>query len=70
MSLHHGYVPDAWKIAHLLPILKKHGLEALFEIIKVQNDYLMSMDQREVTLLVLLDLSAIFGTDSVSVKIV
>ena len=42
-------------------------------LIKVQNDILMSIDQREVTLLVLLELSAIFGTDSVSflcVKIV
>ncbi len=112
MSLQDGYVPDAWKVAHLLPILKKHGLEALFEnfrpvnnlsfvskliaeravveqlldhsekntplptnqsayrrfhstetaLVKVQNDILMSMDQREVTLLVLLDLSAAFDT--------
>ncbi len=94
-----------------MPILKKHGLEALFEnfrpvnnlsfvskiaeravvgqlldhseknaplptnqsayrrfhstetaLVKVQNDILMSMDQREVTLLVLLDLSAAFDT--------
>ena len=112
MSLQDGYVPDAWKVAHLLLILKKHGLEALFEnfrpvnnlsfvskliaeravvgqlldhsekntplptnqsayrrfhstetaLVKVQNDILMSMDQREVTLLVLLDLSAAFDT--------
>ncbi len=111
MPLQDGYVPNAWKDAHLLLILKKHRLEALFEnfrpvnnlsfvskiaeravvgqlldhsennaplptnqsayrrfhsietaLVKVQNDILMSMDQREVTLLVLLDLSAAFDT--------
>jgi hypothetical protein len=111
MSLHDGYVPEAWKVALLVSILKKLGLEALFEnfrpvnnlsfvskiaekavvgqmlnhcednaplpinqsayrpfhstetaLVKVQSDILMSMDQREVTLLVLLDLSAAFDT--------
>jgi hypothetical protein len=111
MPLHDGYVPEAWKVALLVPILKKLGLEALFEnfrpvnnlsfvskiaekavvgqmlnhcednaplptnqsayrpfhstetaLVKVQSDILMSMDQREVTLLVLLDLSAAFDT--------
>ena len=37
MSLHHGYVPDAWKVADLLPILKKHGLEALFGNFRAVN---------------------------------
>ena len=111
MPLHDGYVPEAWKVAILVPILKKLGLEALFEnfrpvnnlsfvskiaekavvgqmlnhcednaplpinqsayrpfnstetaLVKVQSDILMSIDQREVTLLVLLDLSAAFDT--------
>ncbi len=38
MSLHDEYVPDAWKVAHLLPILKKHGLEALFENFRPVNN--------------------------------
>ncbi len=38
MSLQDGYVPDAWKVAHLLPILTKHGLEALSENFRPVNN--------------------------------
>ncbi len=38
MSFQDGYVPNAWKVAHLLPILKKHGLEALFENFRPVNN--------------------------------
>ena len=111
LSLRHGYVPETWKVALLVPILKELNLDALFEnfrpvdnlsfvsksaeravvtqlfkhcnenaplpinqssyrqfhstetaLVKVQNDILMSMNQREVTLLVLLHLSAAFDT--------
>ena len=39
---------------------KYHSIETA--LLKVQNDILMSMDNKEVTLLVLLDLSAAFDT--------
>ena len=39
---------------------KYHSTETA--LLKVQNDILMSMDNKEVTLLVLLDLSAVFNT--------
>ena len=39
---------------------KSHGTETA--LIKVQNDILMNMDRQQVTLLVLLDLSAAFDT--------
>ena len=95
-----GHVPDLWKVAILTPILKKYGLDLVFEnfrpvsnfsfvaklrkrqlttnysstnqssyrefhftetaLLKVHNDILLNMDQQEVTLLVLLDLSAAF----------
>jgi hypothetical protein len=38
MSLQDGYVPEAWKVALLLPILKKLGLEALFENFRPVNN--------------------------------
>ena len=111
LSLSEGYVPDSWKVAILTPILKKYGLDLVFEnfrpvsnlsfvtkatekavvnqlfehcgdnarlptnqssyrqfhstetaLLKVHNDILLNMDQQEVTLLVLLDLSAAFDT--------
>ena len=100
MSLQDGYVPEAWKVALLLPILKKLGLEALFENFRPVNNLSFvskiagkavvgqilnhcednvpfptnqsayrpfhstetALFQREVTLLVLLDLSAAFDT--------
>lgn len=111
LSLQEGHVPDTWKVALLAPLLKKLGLDVVFEnfrpvsnlsfvskstekavvsqlfkqctdnaplpanqssyrqfystetaLLKVQNDILMNMDQQEVTLLVLLDLSAAFDT--------
>ena len=40
MSLHDGYVPEAWKVALLVPILKKLGLEALFENFRLVNNLL------------------------------
>jgi hypothetical protein len=111
LSLSEGHVPDSWKVAILAPILKKYGLDLVFEnfrpvsnlpfvskatekavvnqllehcadnaplptnhssygqfhstetaLLKVRNDILLNMDQQEVTLLVLLDLSAAFDT--------
>jgi len=41
-------------------VRKYHSTETA--LLKVQNDILMSMDNKKVTLLVLLDLSAAFGT--------
>ena len=38
MSLHHGYVPEAWKVTLLVPILKKLGLEALFQNFRPVNN--------------------------------
>ena len=110
-SLVSGCVPDNWKIALVLPLIKKLGLELVQEnfrpvsnlpfvskiaekavipqvldhcskhaplpsnqssyrqhhstetaLLRVQNDILLSMDRQEVTLLVLLDLSAAFDT--------
>ena len=40
MSLHHGYVPEAWKVAPLVPMLKKLGLEALVENFRPVNNLL------------------------------
>ena len=111
LSFAEGIVPDHWKIALVLPILKKFGLDFMFEnfrpisnlpfvaksaekatisqlsihcvenapfpecqsayrknhstetaLLKIQNDILLSMDRQEVTLLVLIDLSAAFDT--------
>ena len=111
LSFSEGIVPDHWKIALVLPLLKKFGLDFMFEnfrpisnlpfvaksaekatisqlsihcaenapfpeyqsayrknhstetaLLKVQNDILLSMDRQEVTLLVLIDLSAAFDT--------
>ena len=111
LSLQHGHVPDNWKIALVLPLLKKSGLDLIFKnfrpvsnlsfisksvekavlnqlldhchenapfptnqssfrkfhstetaLLRVQSDILSSMDRQEVTLLVLLDLSAAFDT--------
>ena len=110
-SLQEGRVPDCWKVALVIPLFKKIGLELTFKnfrpvsnlpfiaksteravisqllkhctayaplpdnqssyrqghstetaLLKVQNDILMNMDRQEVTLLVLLDLSAAFDT--------
>ncbi|CAB4021220.1 Hypothetical predicted protein [Paramuricea clavata] len=110
-SLESGTVPENWKVALIVPILKKFGLDLVFmnfrpisnlpfvsktaekvvvlqildhcsahaplaacqssyrkhhstetALLKVQNDILLSMDRQEVTLLVLLDLSAAFDT--------
>ena len=44
---------------------KYHSTETA--LLKVQNDIFMSMDNREVTLLVLLDLSAAFDTTEHSI---
>ena len=44
---------------------KYHSMETA--LLKVQNDILMSMDNKEVTLLVLLDLSAAFNTTEHSI---
>ncbi len=111
LSISEGIVPDCWKTALVRPLLKKLGLDLLFEnfrpisnlpfvaksaekavipqlsahcaanapfpekqsayrehhstetaLLKVQNDILLSMDRQEVTLLVLIDLSAAFDT--------
>ena len=111
LSFSEGIVPNHWKIALVLPLLKKFGLDFMFEnfrpisnlpfvaksaekatisqlsihcaanapfpeyqsayrkyhstetaLLKVQNDILLSMDRQEVTLLVLIDLSAAFDT--------
>ena len=110
-SFDNGYVPESWKVALVVPFIKKLGLDPVFEnfrpvsnvslvskiaeksvipqllnhcslhaplpvhqssyrqyhstetaLLKVQNDILLSMDRQEVTLLVLLDLSAAFDT--------
>jgi exonuclease III len=110
-SLESGTVPENWKVALIVPILKKFGLDLVFmnfrpisnlpfvsktaekvvasqildhcsahaplaacqssyrkhhstetALLKVQSDILLSMDRQEVTLLVLLDLSAAFDT--------
>ena len=111
LPLSEGHAPDSWKVAILTPILKKYGLDLVFEnfrpvsnlsfdtkatekavvnqlfehcgdnapfptnqssyrhfhstetaLLKVHNDILLNVDQQEVTLLVLFDLSAAFGT--------
>ncbi|KXJ18896.1 putative RNA-directed DNA polymerase from transposon X-element [Exaiptasia diaphana] len=111
LSLVSGSVPENWKVALISPLLKKPGLELVYQnfrpvsnlpfisktaekvvipqvlahcsehaplpnnqsshrqhhstetaLLKVQNDILLSMDRKEVTLLVLLDLSAAFDT--------
>ena len=31
LSLSEGHVPEAWKVAILIPILKKYGLDLVFE---------------------------------------
>ena len=111
MSLEEGRVPENWKLALLKPILKKAGMDLVFEnfrpvnnlpfvakvtekavssqllnhcnenaplpvsqsayrqchstetaLLKVQNDILINMDNGEVTLLVMLDMSAAFDT--------
>ena len=111
LSLCEGIVPDHWKTALVLPLLKKLGLDLIFKnfrpvsnlpfvaksaekavisqlsthcatnaplpenqssyrehhstetaLLKVQNDILLSMDRQEVTLFVLIDLSAAFDT--------
>ena len=110
-SLDSGCVPENWKLALIVPLLKKLGLELVFNsfrpvsnlpfvskvaekavisqllghcnenaplptnqssyrqyhstetaLLKVHNDILMNMDNQQVTLLVLLDLSAAFDT--------
>ena len=38
------------------------GMNTRHALLKVQNDILLNMDQQEITLLVLLDLSAAFDT--------
>ena len=111
LSLLSGCVPENWRTAVVIPLLKKPGLDLVYKnfrpvsnlpfiskvvekaalqqllvhceknaplpkfqsgfrkyhstetaLLKVQNDILMSMDNKEVTLLVLLDLSAAFDT--------
>ena len=111
LSLLSGHVPENWRTAVVIPLLKKPGLDLVYKnfrpvsnlpfiskvvekaafqqllvhceknaplpkfqsgfrkyhstetaLLKVQNDILMSMDNKEVTLLVLLDLSAAFDT--------
>ena len=111
MSLEERRVPENWKLALLKPILKKAGMDLVFEnfrlvnnlpfvakvtekavssqllnhckekaplpvsqsayrqchstetaLLKVQNDILLNMDNGEVTLLVMLDMSAAFDT--------
>ena len=110
-SLISGVIPENWKLTLVIPLLKKHGLEAIFNsfrlvsnlpfisktaekvvipqvidhceanaplprdqssyrqhhstktaLLKVQNDILLKMDKQEVTLLILLDLSAAFDS--------
>ena len=109
-SLTSGVIPENWKLALVIPLLKKLGLELIFNsfrlvsnlpfisktaekvvipqvldhcanaplpsnqssyrhhhstetaLLKVQNDILLKMDKQEVTLLILLDLSAAFDT--------
>ena len=111
MSLEKGIVPENWKVALVNPLLKKLGMDLVFEnfrpvnnlhfltkvaekvvtsqlvnhcnenaplpvnqsayrqlhstetaLLKVQNDILINMDNEEVTLLVMLDMSAAFDT--------
>ena len=111
LSLLSGCVPENWRTAVVIPLLKKPGLDLVYKnfrpvsnlpfiskvvekaalqqllvhceknaplpkfqsgfrkyhstetaLLKVQNDVLMSMDNKEVTLLVLLELSAAFDT--------
>ena len=111
MSLEKGIVPENWKLALVNPLLKKLGMDLVFEnfrpvnnlhfltkvaekvvtsqlvnhcnenaplpvnqsayrqlhstetaLLKVQNDILINMDNEEVTLLVMLDMSAAFDT--------
>jgi hypothetical protein len=106
LSFSEGIAPNHWKIALVLSLLKKFGLDFMFEnvrpisnlpfvaksaekatiscaanspfpeyqsayrknhstetaLLKVQNDILLSTDRQEVTLLVLIDLSAAFDT--------
>ena len=111
LSLLSGCVPENWRTAVVIPLLKKPGLDLVYKnfhpvsnlpfistvaekaalqqllvhceknaplpkfqscfrkyhstetaLLKVQNDILMSMDNKEVTLLLLLDLSAAFDT--------
>ena len=111
LSLLSGCVPENWRTAVVIPLLKKPGLDLVYKnfrpvsnlpfiskvvekaalqqllvhceknaplpkfqsgfrkyhstetaLLKVQNDILMSMDNKEVTLLVLLELSAAFDT--------
>ena len=111
LSFAEGIVPDHWKRALVLPILKKFGLDFMFEnfrpisnlpfvaksaekatisqlsihcvenvpfpecqsayrknhstetaLLKIQNDILLSIYRQEVTLLVLIDISAAFDT--------
>ena len=111
LSLLSGCVPENWRTAVVIPLLKEPGLDLVYKnfrpvsnlpfiykvvekaalqqllvhceknaplakfqscfrkyhstetaLLKVQNDILMSMDNKEVTLLVLLDLSAAFDT--------
>ncbi len=110
-SLKYGYFADEWKLAIILPLLKKLGLELIFKsfrpvsnlqfvskvtekaaalqicghmtannlhytmqssyreghstetaLLRVQNDVYRAMDQEEVVMLLLLDLSAAFDT--------
>ncbi len=111
MSLEKGIVPENWKLALVNPLLKKLGMDLVFEnfrpvnnlhfltkvakkvvtsqlvnhcnenaplpvnrsayrqlhstetaLLKAQNDILINMDNEEVTLLVMLDMSAAFDT--------
>ena len=111
LSLHCGVFPDEWKLALVIPLIKKLGLDLLFQnyrpvsnlaftskltekavikqtsshmksncplpinqssykeghstesaLIKVQSDILRNMERQQVTLLVMLDLSAAFDT--------
>ena len=111
LSFQDCHFPGSWKIAHVIPLLKRFGLDAEFAnfrpvknlsivskttekpavnqlfancescallptsqsayrkfhstetaLFRVQSNILMSMDRQEVTLLILLDLSAAFDT--------
>lgn len=112
-SLDSGCFPESWKVALVVPLIKKLGLDPVFEnfrpvsnvfyvskiveksiipqllshcsrhaplpvnqssypqyhstetvlrLVRVQNDILLAMDRKQVTLLALLDLSAAFDT--------